>query len=82
MSDQSAATIATLLVEEIVGSHGVLKETFRDQGKASMSGLMIEVKRGAITIIITPPLTRWQKLLKGEETGISTCSMDCLPIEQ
>lgn len=42
--NQSAATIATLLVEKIVSRHGVPTEILSDRGKAFMSGLMSEVE--------------------------------------
>ena len=42
--DQSAATIARLLVEEIVSRHGVPREILSDQGRAFLSGLMREVE--------------------------------------
>ena len=42
--DQTAATIAKLLVEEIVSRHGVPSEILSDRGKAFMSGLMTEVE--------------------------------------
>ena len=41
--DQTAATIARLLVEEIVSCHGVPAEILSDRGKAFLSGLMKEV---------------------------------------
>ena len=41
--DQSAATIAKLLVEEIVSRHGVPAEILSDHGRAFLSGLMKEV---------------------------------------
>ena len=41
--DQTAATIARLLVEEIVSRHGVPAEILSDRGKAFLSGLMKEV---------------------------------------
>ena len=40
--DQTAATIARLLVEEIVSRHGVPTEIFSDRGKAFLSSLMKE----------------------------------------
>ena len=43
--DQSAATIARLLVEEIVSRHGVPSEVLSDRGRAFLSGLMQEVER-------------------------------------
>jgi len=42
--DQTAATIAKLLVEEIVSRHGVPSEVLSDRGKAFLSGLMSEVQ--------------------------------------
>jgi len=42
--DQTAATIAKLLVEEIVSRHGVPSEILSDRGRAFMSGLMKEVE--------------------------------------
>jgi transposase InsO family protein len=45
VSDQSAATIATLLVEQIMSRHGVPLEILSDRGKAFLSGLMKEVER-------------------------------------
>ena len=42
--DQSAATIAKLLVEEIVSRHGVPSEVLSDRGRAFLSGLMKEVE--------------------------------------
>ena len=41
--DQTAATIAKLLVEEIMSHHGVPAEVLSDRGKAFLSGLMEEV---------------------------------------
>ena len=41
--DQSAATVARLLVEEIVSRHGVPAEVLSDRGRAFLSGLMKEV---------------------------------------
>ena len=43
-ADQSAATIATLLVEEVVSRHGVPAEVLSDRGQAFLSGLMKEVE--------------------------------------
>ena len=43
--DQSAATIARLLVEEIVSRHGVPAEVLSDRGQSFLSGLMKEVER-------------------------------------
>lgn len=42
--DQTVATIAKLLVEEIVSRHGVPSEILSDRGKAFMSALMSEVQ--------------------------------------
>ena len=42
--DQSAATVARLLVEEIVSRHGVPSEVLSDRGRAFLSGLMREVE--------------------------------------
>lgn len=42
--DQSAATIAKLLIEEIVSRHGVPAEVLSDRGAAFLSGLMEEVR--------------------------------------
>ena len=44
VTDQSAATIAKLLVEEIVSRHGVPAEVLSDRGQAFLSGLMKEVE--------------------------------------
>lgn len=44
VSDQSAATIAKLLVENIVSRHGVPAEVLSDRGSAFLSGLMKEVE--------------------------------------
>ena len=44
VADQSAATIAKLLVEEIVSRHGVPAEVLSDRGQAFLSGLMREVE--------------------------------------
>ena len=41
--DQSAATVAKLLVEEVVSRHGVPTEVLSDRGRAFLSGLMEEV---------------------------------------
>ena len=41
--DQSAATIAKLLVEEIISHHGVPADILSDRGRAFLSGLMKEV---------------------------------------
>ena len=43
--DQSAATIAKLLVEEIVSRHGVPSQVLSDRGRAFLSSLMQEVER-------------------------------------
>ena len=43
--DQTANTIARLLVEEIVSRHGVPSEVLSDRGKAFLSGLMEEVSK-------------------------------------
>lgn len=43
--DQSAATIAWLLVEVVVSRHGVLSEVLSDRGRAFLSGLKQEVER-------------------------------------
>ena len=45
VSDQSAATVARLLVEEIVSRHGVPTEVLSDRGRAFLSGLMKEIER-------------------------------------
>ena len=42
--DQTAATIATLLVEHIVSRHGVPSEVLSDRGKAFLSALLREVE--------------------------------------
>ena len=44
MADQTAATIARLLVEEIVSRHVVPSEILSDRGRAFLSGLMQEVE--------------------------------------
>ena len=44
VSDQSSATIAKLLVEEIISRHGVPSEILSDRGRAFLSGLMKEVE--------------------------------------
>ena len=44
MADQSAATIARLLVEQVVSRHGVPAEILSDRGKSFLSGLMKEVE--------------------------------------
>ena len=43
--DQSAATIARLLVEEILSRHGVPTELLSDRGQPVLSGLMKEVEK-------------------------------------
>ena len=45
VADQTAATIATLLVEEIVSRHGVPAEILSDRGRSFLSGLMVEVRK-------------------------------------
>ena len=42
-ADQSAATVANLLVKEVVSHHGVPAELLSDHGKTFLSGLMSEV---------------------------------------
>ena len=44
ISDQTAATIAKLLVEKIVSRHGVPSEVLSDRGRAFLSELMKEVQ--------------------------------------
>ena len=44
VADQSAATIARLLVEEVVSRHGVPTEVLSDRGRAFLSSLMKEVQ--------------------------------------
>ena len=44
-SDQSATTIAKLLIEQIVSRHGVPSEILSDRGRAFLSGLMKEVEQ-------------------------------------
>ena len=44
-SDQTAATIANLLVREIVARHGVPSELLSDRGQAFLSGLLKEVQQ-------------------------------------
>ena len=44
VADQSAATIARLLVEQVVSRHGVPAEILSDRGKSFLSGLMKEVE--------------------------------------
>ena len=43
--DQTAATIANLLVREIMSRHGVPSEVLSDRGRAFLSGLLKEVER-------------------------------------
>ena len=43
MADQTVATIARLLVEEIVSHHGVPTEILSDRGKLFLSSLMKEI---------------------------------------
>ena len=43
--DQTAATIANLLVREIVARHGVPSQLLSDRGQAFLSGLLKEVER-------------------------------------
>ena len=43
--DQSAATIANLLVREIISRHGVPLEVLSDRGRAFLSGLLKEVQQ-------------------------------------
>ena len=45
MKDQTAATIATLLVEQIISRHGVPAEVLSDRGKAFLSELFKEVEK-------------------------------------
>ena len=45
VADQSAATIATLLVEEIMSRHEVPAEALSDRGRSFLSGLMGEVQK-------------------------------------
>ena len=42
--DQTSATIAKLLIEEVITRHGVQSEVLSDRGKAFLSGLMQEVE--------------------------------------
>ena len=42
-ADQSAATVADLLVREVVSRHGVPGELLSDQGKTFLSGLMSKI---------------------------------------
>lgn len=44
VADKSSATIANLLVEEIVSRHGVPAEVLSDIGQAFLSGVMKEVE--------------------------------------
>ena len=57
MSDQSAATIANLLVEEVVSQHGVPSEVLSDRGRAFLSGLLREVQKLLGSRKPTLPLT-------------------------
>ena len=41
VKDQTAATIATLLVEQIISRHGVPAEVLSDRGKAFLSELYL-----------------------------------------
>lgn len=43
-TDQTSATIAKLLVEEIISRHGVPSQILSDRGKAFLSGLMKDVE--------------------------------------
>ena len=45
VKDQTAATIATLLVEQIISRHGVPAEVLSDRGKAFLSELFKEVEK-------------------------------------
>ena len=45
VKDQTAATIATLLVEQIISRHGVPAEVLSDRGKAFLSELFREVEK-------------------------------------
>ena len=45
VADQTAATIAGLLVREIVSRHGVPTEVLSDRGRAFLSGLLQEVQK-------------------------------------
>ena len=45
VSDQSAATIANLLVREIISRHGVPSAILSDRGRAFLSGLLKEVQQ-------------------------------------
>ena len=53
--DQSAATIAKLLVEEVVSRHGVPTEVLSDRGRAFLSSLMKEVEALLGEYICVPP---------------------------
>lgn len=44
-SDQTAATIANLLVREIVSRYGVVSEVLSDRGRAFLSSLLKEVQQ-------------------------------------
>ena len=44
VKDQTAATIATLLVEQVISRHGVPAEVLSDRGKAFLSELFKEVE--------------------------------------
>ena len=56
-SDQTALTIAKLLVEEVVSRHGVLAELLSDRGKSFLSLLMQEVCSVLGAKKVTPPPT-------------------------
>ena len=43
--DQSAATVARLLIEDIIARHGVPAEILSDRGRTFLSGLIKEVER-------------------------------------
>lgn len=66
---QSAATIAKLLVEEIVSRHGVPSQVLSDRGRAFLSSLMQEVERflgfkkvPTVSLHITHRLTVWSNI--------------------